>query len=119
MDRIGVESWLKSYEIENYTINEDLSVDVEGNVDLILNSLKVLPIQFRKVSGNFDCYNNKLTSLLGCPVSVGGNFYCGANEICESELFLYSYTALQVYQYYESKNLTEKLIYCYDNQNYP
>ena len=41
----------------------------------------MLPIQFRKVSGNFDCYNNKLTSLLGCPSSVGGNFSCYSNHL--------------------------------------
>ena len=30
MDRVGVEDWLKLNKVKNYTINEDLSVDVEG-----------------------------------------------------------------------------------------
>ena len=28
MDREGVEAWLKEYNIKDYTINDDLSVDV-------------------------------------------------------------------------------------------
>jgi hypothetical protein len=30
--------------------------------------------------GNFDCYDNELTSLKGAPRSVGGNFYCNDNK---------------------------------------
>jgi hypothetical protein len=29
-------------------------------------------LNFRRVSGNFDCSNNYLTSLMGCPEYVGG-----------------------------------------------
>ena len=42
MDRVGVEVWLKEYGIKNYTINEDLSVDVNGVVNLVSVGLVVL-----------------------------------------------------------------------------
>ena len=31
--------------------------------------------------GDFDCYNNQLTSLEFCPKEVGGNFYCSSNKL--------------------------------------
>ena len=41
MNRVGVEAWLKEYEVVNYTLNEDLSVDVEGDVDISFKDLSV------------------------------------------------------------------------------
>ena len=46
MDKVIVEDWLKFYSIKNYTINEDLSVDVNGNVDLTGLVLSYIPIKF-------------------------------------------------------------------------
>ena len=77
MDRSGVDAWLKEYGVKNYTINEDLSVDVNSDVDLMDKSLIEIPISFGVVSGNFSCKYNNLTSLEGCPVEVGGYFHCG------------------------------------------
>ena len=34
MDRFEIESWLRKYRVESYTINEDMSVDVDGDVHL-------------------------------------------------------------------------------------
>ena len=70
-NRIEIEAWLKEYKVIKYTINEDLSVDVDGNVSLSKLYIVELPVKFRNVSGDFWCNNNKLTSLIGCPVSVG------------------------------------------------
>ena len=39
--------------------------------------------------GNFNCYENNLTSLIGCPKSVGGCFYCWNNKIRTFEGFPY------------------------------
>ncbi len=44
-----------------------------------------IPLKFRKVSGNFYCHNNKLTSLEGAPTSVGGHFYCYNNKLTSLE----------------------------------
>ena len=81
MDRIGIESWLSTYSIFRYTINEDMSVDVDGGVDLINKNLTELPVRFRNVSGYFSCGKNKLTSLVGCPTIVGDGFYCNDNNL--------------------------------------
>ena len=51
----------KRYDIENYTINSDGSIDVDGNVDIQDRKLTKLPLKFRNVSGSFDCKYNKLT----------------------------------------------------------
>ena len=69
------------YGIENYTINPDGLVDVDGGVDLNKFTLKKLPFKFGKVTGHFDCSNNNLTSLQGAPTSVGGGFICSNNNL--------------------------------------
>ena len=81
MDRFEIESWLRKYRVESYTINEDMSVDVDGDVHLSSIILSVIPVKFRNVSGNFFCYNNKLTSLEGCPDVVNNAFYCYNNRL--------------------------------------
>ena len=71
----------EKYNIKNYTINDDGSIDVVGNVNLYNKGLTELPLVFNKVSGYFDCGRNKLTSLKGCPRWVGGYFYCTNNNL--------------------------------------
>jgi hypothetical protein len=71
----------KKYKIRNYTINEDGSIDVDDDVDLDGFNLTEIPIQFGKVTGSFNCSNNKLTSLEGCPTEVGDNFMCYNNKL--------------------------------------
>ncbi|MCK9475625.1 MAG: hypothetical protein M0R46_06895 [Candidatus Muirbacterium halophilum] len=80
-----IEAICEKYNIKNYIINEDDSIDVDGNVDLFNKGLKVLPLKFRKVSGNFKCSFNKLTSLKGSPQSVGGWFDCNDNQLTSLE----------------------------------
>ena len=75
----------KEYDIENYTINDDGSIDVDGDVDLWGLDLTELPLTFNKVSGYFNCYNNRLTSLKGCPRWVGGSFGCVDNQLTSLE----------------------------------
>jgi len=69
------------YDIKNYTINDDGSIDVDGNVNLIERGLKRIPVEFRTVTGRFDCSYNYLTTLVGCPKRVGGGFYCDSNKL--------------------------------------
>jgi hypothetical protein len=77
-----VERILKKYfKIEGTpTINPDGTVDIEGHCELKKKTDK-LPAKFGKVSGNFDCHNNQLSSLEGAPQSVGGAFYCNYNQL--------------------------------------
>lgn len=77
----------KLYKISKYTINKDTGVvDVEGSVEFGYNSdvhilLEKLPIQFGRVTGNFDCGGQNLTTLKGSPYYVGGDFECFNNQL--------------------------------------
>ena len=68
-----------------YTINDDGSIDVEGSVNLSRKKLTKIPFNFGKVSGNFKCASNHLTSLEGAPNNVGGDFYCHYNQLTSLE----------------------------------
>jgi hypothetical protein len=80
-----IKSICEKYGIQNFTINSDGSIDINGDVDLSEKGLDKLPLKFRNVTGNFICYHNKLTSLEGCPEWVGGNFYCSYNNLTSLE----------------------------------
>jgi len=82
---MNVEQICKKYLIESYTILDDGSIDVLGDVRLGSLKLTELPLKFNKVSGNFYCHSNKLTTLEGCPEWIGGNFYCGYNKLTSLE----------------------------------
>ena len=73
-----IKSWCEEMGIiENYTINPQGEIDVDGNVSLGERNFKELPYKFRKVTGFFDvdtCKN--LKSLKNCPNEVGGYFSC-------------------------------------------
>jgi len=71
----------KKYKIIDYTINDDLSIDVDGDVELYRQRLEYLPLKFNYVSGNFNCFVNKLKTLEGSPQTVFGYFNCGGNEL--------------------------------------
>lgn len=67
--------------MDNYTVNNDGTVDVDGDVELYNIGLEKIPLKFREVKGEFTCSMNKLESLEGCPEIVGGRFYCNRNEL--------------------------------------
>jgi hypothetical protein len=101
-----IKAWLNKYEVKNYTINDNLTVDVSGNVNLFNKQLEEIPFKFgivngtfdcsyneltslefspNKVVGYFDCNHNKLTSLEFCPQKVSGHFICSYNELTSLE----------------------------------
>ena len=73
--------WLDEVSIGKYTINDDLTVDVDGDVDLNNKKLEKIPVKFKSIGGYFNCGSNQLTSLEGCPKSVGGHFNCNSNKL--------------------------------------
>jgi hypothetical protein len=103
MNKQEIKDWLVDHDVTNYTINDDLVVDVDN--DVWLNNKKQtaeLPVKFGKVTGffycafsclitlhncptyvgkSFTCYDNELTSLQYCPRYVGGNFLCYDNKL--------------------------------------
>jgi hypothetical protein len=70
-----------------YTINSDDTIDVNSVVELDnkLGNMEKLPVKFGKVSGYFACYENKLTTLEGCPNYVGKGFWCDRNNLTTLE----------------------------------
>jgi len=76
---------LKSCTTGKYTINDDGSIDVDGDVDLSRKKLTRIPFKFRNVSGGFYCTNNQLTSLDGAPNTVGSYFACYNNQLVSLE----------------------------------
>ncbi len=80
-----IDSICKKYDIKNYTINVDGSIDVDDYVNLSYKSLYKLPLKFRNVSSNFNCNGNKLNSLEGCPEEVGEDFNCSDNNLTSLE----------------------------------
>ena len=84
-----IHSICKKWGIENYTINDDGSIDVDGNVnlayDLYREELTKIPLKFGNIIGDFECDRNQLTTLKGSPKSVGGNFDCSGNQLTSLE----------------------------------
>jgi hypothetical protein len=65
------------------TKNPDGSYDSDHDIIIpkyLVKDGKLL-IKFNKVSGNFNCGNNQLTSLQGAPAKVSGSFYCFNNQL--------------------------------------
>ena len=88
MSRYKIHNICKKYEIKNYTINSDGSIDVHDSVYLNGRNLTEIPLQFNYVWGNFSCNNNKLTTLKGCPKRlIGQYFQCQDNQLTDLEYF--------------------------------
>lgn len=62
------------YGIKDYIINNDLTIDVDGDVDLRNLNITEIPLNFNKVKGKFCIPNTKIKSLKGCPKYIGGHF---------------------------------------------
>ena len=73
------------YNITDYIINPDGSIDVDGSVDLENKKLTKLPLKFNKVNDDFYCDYNELESLEGSPKEVNGDFYCYDNKLISFE----------------------------------
>lgn len=68
----------KDYSINNYTINDDDSIDIYNSFALHVKRTNIP--KFRNVGGNF--YYSLHTSVLeGCPINVDGNFVCMSNGL--------------------------------------
>lgn len=72
--------------IGNYTINNNMEIDVDGDVYMHDYLESELPgyIQFNKVDGDFYLYGNELKTLRGCPKEVGNDFGCSNSPKLET-----------------------------------
>lgn len=86
-NNINIDEICNQYNIKNYVINNDGTIDVQGNVFLDRQNLTELPLNFNRVFGNFYCGGNQLTSLKGSPIWVGLDFRCEQNQLENLEFF--------------------------------
>lgn len=92
-----IKDWLMLMEIEGYTINEDLTVDVNRDVNISNKNLTEIPIKFNVINGNFDCSKNMLSTMKNFPCKINGSLYANQNllENCKGcplvseDLFIY------------------------------
>ena len=76
-------SWLDKCITGSWKLNSSTGlIDIEGDFDCCSQGLKELKgVKFGKVSGNFFCDRNQLTTLVGAPKTVGGGFFCSENQL--------------------------------------
>jgi hypothetical protein len=98
-----IENWLYLHKIKNFIIQDDLTVNVNGDVNLKDCHLSILPIQFGIVLGSFNISDNYLKTLKGSPIEVGEDFSFDSNKI-------------KSFKYAPQK--VGKLIYAVDNPIY-
>ena len=65
----------------NYKDYIGKKVNVKRSVFLSNLPSDKLPITFGTVGGEFNCFDNNLTSLKGCPRIVGDSFTCAGNKL--------------------------------------
>ncbi len=96
---------------------------VNGRIQLYDKNGEMIPDGTRtRWEGNFYCYNNQLTSLVGSPSVVGGNFDCSYNQLTS---LVGSPSEVAGYFYCHNNQLTSLEgspivvgggFYCYNNQ---
>jgi hypothetical protein len=84
----SIEDWCQILWLKNYEIIMDGIIDVNGDVKININRdlriLREMPINFGVVSGYFECLNNNLISLKGCPNKVYGQFFSYEHNLLSS-----------------------------------
>jgi len=68
-----------------YTINEDGEIDVDGSVFITRSGITEIPVKFGKVTGDFWCERNNLTTLKNAPNWVGRDFDASENMLTDLE----------------------------------
>lgn len=81
MTKEKIQQECEKYNITHYKINEDMSIDVIGDVIITCSNITKLPLQFNIVKGNFICCRNKLTTLEGSPVIITGSANFSENKL--------------------------------------
>lgn len=77
--------WLSFMEISRYEIDANLHVTVMDNVNISERGLKLLPVQFKEVFGNFYCSDNALINLKGSPICIHGSCRVDKNKLSSLE----------------------------------
>ena len=79
--------WLDTFTIGYWSVNQKTGlVDVDGDFNCFNMGLKDFKgVRFGSVSGDFNYFENQLTSLEGAPRRVDGDFNCSANQLTSLE----------------------------------
>ena len=104
-----IEKWLEEYKIKNYTINDDFTIDVNGNVFLSREDFKEFPeyIQFGIIRGGFYCSLNHIAQILSNLIYV---FFIYLN--CNSNIYiLYSRDSNKFFLKLRASNIHIKFAY--------
>ena len=80
-----IEETCEELGIDNYTIKNDMSINVYGEVYISKLDLIEIPLNFNIVEGDFNCYKNRIKSLQGAPKIVKGDFDAGYNKLTSLE----------------------------------
>lgn len=82
-------AWLHSYSIGSYELieNEQYGYVVDSNKSVYLSNLQLASIQvkFNRIDGGFYCADNELTTLLGAPEYINGDFDVSRNKLTSLE----------------------------------
>ncbi len=82
---LELEKELEKFNITEYILNEDGSIDINDEVDLLNLNLNKIPFKFNKVNGNFFISQNNLTSLHNCPNYISGDLFSNGNKLTSLE----------------------------------
>jgi hypothetical protein len=77
-----IKLFLQRNNITNYKINNDYTIEVLQNVEIVTN-IRTLPVDFDFVLGNFNISNCELEDLRGCPDVIEGDFICTNNNLID------------------------------------
>lgn len=78
----NIEEVLNKYNIKNYTINKDGSVNLTSDVSFFNKDIDKIPFNIKSSTGIIDFSYNNLTSLEGCP-EVAHSIFFSRNKIKE------------------------------------
>lgn len=74
-----IAQWLVKMKIQNFSINSDMTVNVDGDVNLFDKKLEAFPFKFKKVTGDFLVRHNNFISLANFPEFIGGDLSISHN----------------------------------------
>lgn len=115
--QIEIENWLNKIGIKNYHINDDLTVDVNGTVNISYKNLNEIPIQFGTVKGCFFSDGNSLDSLKGLPKEIHGflalkNTNITVLDITDLPMYVSSFVLIENKQNQPIKSETGNILEC-------
>ena len=76
-----IKQWLDSHKVENYSINGDMTVSVNGPFTITDKDIEEIPVKLSEVTGSIDVTGNKLKRIDWAPSKVARDFDCWDNEI--------------------------------------